>query len=182
MTDANARIVKTRSLDPDDFEGVAPHGAEHENWSGRQLRSFVNEHRLVCLNTYRNDAAGPTYSDARGHLTRVDYILLPVDMLTSVLSKRVRYKQGYLIQRATTALRWIDHAPLELWLRYRDWHSNDVAQGQRWDKEALRLASRDPTIPTRFVRELDTWASSEETLDALEATVRAREIDMAWNL
>eukprot|EP00972_Heterocapsa_arctica_P060291 8892127-Heterocapsa_arctica.AAC.1 len=82
---------------------VGPHGVEQEHWSGRQLHNFVNEHRLVCTNTYRFDAAGPTFSDGQGHLTRVDYILIPVDLLNSVFSMRVKYKLGYLLQRATTA-------------------------------------------------------------------------------
>eukprot|EP00972_Heterocapsa_arctica_P097218 14343471-Heterocapsa_arctica.AAC.1 len=89
MTDANAHVGKTRCLDQEYFGGVGPHGAEQDNWSGRQLHSFVNEHRLICVNTYRRDAAGPTYSDGHGRLTRVDYILMPVDMLNSILGMRV---------------------------------------------------------------------------------------------
>eukprot|EP00972_Heterocapsa_arctica_P039061 5752324-Heterocapsa_arctica.AAC.1 len=61
MTDANAHVGKTRRLDQEDFEGVGPHGAEQDNWCGRQFHSFVNEHRLICVKTYRRDAAGPTY-------------------------------------------------------------------------------------------------------------------------
>eukprot|EP00972_Heterocapsa_arctica_P050165 7377880-Heterocapsa_arctica.AAC.1 len=53
-------------MDPDEFEGVGPHGAEQESWSGRQLHNFVNEHRQVCTNTCRTDAAGPTFSAGQG--------------------------------------------------------------------------------------------------------------------
>eukprot|EP00972_Heterocapsa_arctica_P078559 11585415-Heterocapsa_arctica.AAC.1 len=44
LTDANSHIGKTRTMDPDEFEGVGPHGTEQESWSGRQLHNFVNEH------------------------------------------------------------------------------------------------------------------------------------------
>eukprot|EP00972_Heterocapsa_arctica_P074980 11066677-Heterocapsa_arctica.AAC.1 len=98
------------------------------------------------------------FSDGQGHLTRIDYMLLPVDMLNSVLSMRAKYKKGYMLQRAT-ALRWIGHAPLELWLRHRDWHLPEQAlEQQRWDRELLRHATRDPALANQFVQQLDDWA------------------------
>eukprot|EP00972_Heterocapsa_arctica_P015460 2275736-Heterocapsa_arctica.AAC.1 len=114
-----------------------------------QLHNFVNEPRLVCTNTFRTDAAGPIFSDGQGHLTRVDYILLPVDLLNSVFSMRLKHKFGYLLQRATP-LFWIHHAPLELGLRYRDWHSSFSTEQQRWDCDLLRHATRIPEFANDF--------------------------------
>eukprot|EP00972_Heterocapsa_arctica_P075041 11074696-Heterocapsa_arctica.AAC.1 len=39
-----------------------------------------------------------------------------------------------------------------------------------------------PASANTFVKQLDDWAGSEETQNAVEASVRARNVDMAWNL
>eukprot|EP00972_Heterocapsa_arctica_P070373 10394988-Heterocapsa_arctica.AAC.1 len=46
LTDANSHVGNIWTSDPYEFEGVGPHGAEQETWSGRQLHNSANEHTL----------------------------------------------------------------------------------------------------------------------------------------
>eukprot|EP00972_Heterocapsa_arctica_P030599 4503688-Heterocapsa_arctica.AAC.1 len=62
------------------------------------MRQVINEHHLVCSNTWIATASGPTYTDGFEHLTRIDYVILPRDYLPNIDSMTVHYRKARLIQ------------------------------------------------------------------------------------
>eukprot|EP00972_Heterocapsa_arctica_P079161 11669806-Heterocapsa_arctica.AAC.1 len=97
----------------------------------------------------------------------------------------VRYQKARLIQQSSS-LRWVDLAPLELRLRYRDWHeslsSGATSNQPRWDKDRLHDAVRLPARAHNFLHDLDAFATAPETNQVLEKAVRSQDVNLAWSL
>eukprot|EP00972_Heterocapsa_arctica_P011897 1741766-Heterocapsa_arctica.AAC.1 len=97
----------------------------------------------------------------------------------------VRYQKARLIQRSPS-LRWVDHAPLELRMRYRDWHESVTSGASsnlpRWDKDRLHDAVRLPARAQNFLHDLDAFATAPETSQLLEKAVRSQDVNLAWSL
>ena len=83
LADFNARIGSVPS------DGIGEHGAEQENLNGEHLRAFLIEHNLAALNTLHEEAAGFTWTGSRGHHSRIDYVLWPIEQLFCVQGVRV---------------------------------------------------------------------------------------------
>eukprot|EP00972_Heterocapsa_arctica_P007275 1060240-Heterocapsa_arctica.AAC.1 len=149
MLDANAHVGSKRLLEEGDHEGVGPFGQDVESWSGGQMRAFLLEFRLACFNTWCSEAAGPTDWDGYGRYSRLDYIIAPKALLSNCARMTVKYRLATQIQRCM-ALHWVDHAPLELLLRYgpRIYQDQQQEPSHRWDWEKLRTVINDKQVDT----------------------------------
>eukprot|EP00972_Heterocapsa_arctica_P013752 2028647-Heterocapsa_arctica.AAC.1 len=56
----------------------------NDNWAGARLRIFMEDNYLALANTWRRQAAGPTFAGGRGEFTRIDFIDLPFYKLIDV--------------------------------------------------------------------------------------------------
>eukprot|EP00972_Heterocapsa_arctica_P070682 10441299-Heterocapsa_arctica.AAC.1 len=76
--DANARIGTSAA------QVVGPYHRGLTNWNGRQLTHLCELHDLVLLNNWWAAASGPTWTDGRGHFSRIDYIAVPRTFMVNV--------------------------------------------------------------------------------------------------
>ena len=74
--DANAHLGSITST------SVGPCQEQVENQNGLRLRMLAEEARLLVTNTFWN--AGPTWTGARGHKSRIDYFLVPLEAVNTI--------------------------------------------------------------------------------------------------
>eukprot|EP00972_Heterocapsa_arctica_P094017 13866318-Heterocapsa_arctica.AAC.1 len=66
------------------YAAVGPYHRGLTNWNGHQLTHLCELHDLVLLNTWWAAASGPTWTDGRGHFSRIDYIAVPRTFMVNV--------------------------------------------------------------------------------------------------
>ena len=129
--DANGHVGDIRywtspATSPDEIERneeyrpVGPEGAEVENENGCIMREFLEEERMVAVNTWDRQAAGHTWTGGRKAKQRVDYILIDIDKFTTdVKSYRGVREQKNL--RARAGLYVTDHIPVGVSMKIAPW-------------------------------------------------------------
>eukprot|EP00972_Heterocapsa_arctica_P004261 632293-Heterocapsa_arctica.AAC.1 len=139
--DANAHVGHTRRSN-EGSSAFGPYQQEVESWSGARLRESFSRLDLILLNTWIPSASGSRWTDGR-NFTRIDDIAAPRPFLNCIQDARVFNHTAYDIQ-LSTALRWIDHAPLVVNLFYRDWRlTHAQCPGTTWPRSALRPLQHD---------------------------------------
>jgi exonuclease III len=111
-TDANGRTGYTTTSIKAELTkyAVGNYNQEFQNYNGQQFSELCQRQRLVLVNTFRQEGAGPTWFHP-GRATRIDYIAIPAGLLSCVSACRPWYRTGQRIQ-ASSAMRLMDHVPL----------------------------------------------------------------------
>lgn len=93
------------------------------HFNGSRLRSFLRSSRLAASNTLSARASGPTWlAGSSSHRTsaRIDFILLPAEMLRSVTWCQPNLRLGFQLQ-ISEAARDYHEPPLPSFVRNRRW-------------------------------------------------------------
>ena len=81
LADANARVGSVRALE------IGPCEPEIENLAGELFRQFLASHAMYAANTLCD--AGHTWTGTRGHVSRIDYVMLSEGLYHVMSGSRV---------------------------------------------------------------------------------------------
>ena len=145
LTDANGHVGFSAEHVGED-QGIGRVRAERENRNGRLLRQFVDRVGMVAINTWWKGGSGHTYArmDEQGmnvRKSRVDYILVPMQLYGSVCTCEVLQDIGVRLQNTRTALTYmVDHAPVRVRIRGRPYEgTGEASKVRRLDRTQLSL-------------------------------------------